>query len=212
MSQTRKSRSPNIIKSLNDRLINLETFINKKGIDIVVEIDIYGDKVFKLIRKEDSELIAYVTTSLNEYLVRTSSTRQHDELVELEAFCIKWIGIEDERYFGKGIGAFLLLYCLIYLINDNNSVKWVVLDDDSDRSSHIKTLYDGFGFEAVSLVELTDDGKHVKLDGPEKQLNIEVDFLPSLNSKINTVKKRINKKIKSRSRSLGGSKKTRKIK
>jgi hypothetical protein len=157
-------------------------------------------------------MIGHVTTDISEFSIREGKTRKHDEFVELNAFLIKWISIDDIRYLRKGLGSFLFLYCLIDLINENPLVRWIVLDDDSDKSDNIRTIYDGFGFELQGLTELLDDNKHVKMSGPEKQLNIERHFLPILDHLCGLTKTRINENLQDKSSETIGGFKTHRIK
>jgi len=212
------------ISTLENKLYELEEFIDKKGININIENS--GENItISLLNKENNTTIAHVVSGVGEFRIRLSPLKKHDEPQEIETFYISWISIDNELYIKKGLGAFLLLYCLIYLINFNNAIKWVTLDDDIDNSTKIKTFYDRFGFEPVDLVYLKSNGKNVKLSGPEKQLNIEKHFLPRLDYLLTNVKRKVDEKLvnvtsgglKKRSKSKKSkkskkSRKTRKIK
>jgi len=70
----------------------------------------------------------------------------------------------------KGLGSLMLAYGVLQMKSKKPKIKYSVLDDDSDQSTHItKNIYSRFGYSPVDAVTRTGENT-VQIKGPEKQV------------------------------------------
>ena len=136
------------------------------------------------------------------------SVTRHSRLnpVETDVININWLEVHDS-YKGKKIGTLLLIYSMVYVMNEHPEIQYATLDDDTDRSNNIKNIYAGLLFAHNDHTEIIDT-KHTLLKGPEKTAFIgDISYLDFLYKKIlQTTSKGRSSKSKSNSKSRSKSK------
>jgi GNAT superfamily N-acetyltransferase len=172
--------------SLNDEIQDLMGFADEK---MQMEFDITryenGTYIIRLIKGDEE--VGVIIADIVELSIKEGKTRR-SVVIDRPTIYIKDFYIEED-YQRKSIGQFLLLFCLIYLINLNPSIRWATLDDVSDRSEYVKNIYSSMGFDFSGHTELKSN-KTVKSYGSEKQMNIKY-FLENLHRIIAGVKKNV---------------------
>lgn len=169
-------------------LTELNTVLDSNQINIIIEYNVIEKRyIFKL--KHNEIIIGTLHATISESTIFHGITRTREN-IDIEAINIIGLYIH-ENYQGFGLGQLLLVYGLIYIIKGNPDVKWSVLDDDSNLSDKIRNIYARFGYVSSDLTELIDN-ETIRLNGPEKQMDIEY-FLSNKEHII----KRVIEKIKS---------------
>jgi len=89
---------------------------------------------------------------------------------------ISWIEVEKKNL---GIGSFIILYCIFICHTKFPSIKYCVLDNDSNRSTYSQgDIYKKIGFSFIDIISF-DHSKtakkskqKIKISGPEMQYRI----------------------------------------
>jgi hypothetical protein len=138
-----------------------EKMVNNLGMrieELPVDKDGPVKKTYTVIKCDT--VIGSITVIYTSHTVRHYTTRYNTNHYEHEAIKVLWLGISDEGgYQGKGLGIALLFYgiCKIFLINQ--TVKYIILDDDSDRPMSVsKNIYHKLGLVNEGLIDFEDIG------------------------------------------------------
>ena len=106
--------------------------------------------------KEQTDVAKYTS---NNHWFTPSKTKTVD------AIKVQWLSSHQ-----KGLGSLMLAYGVLKMKSKNPKIKYSILDDDSDQSTHIaKNIYSRFGYSPVEAVTRTGENT-VQLKGPEKQV------------------------------------------
>ena len=138
--------------------------------------------MYRIVDKKTGDEKAQIQLSIDdEATVADYSTNNHwftpsDTKTE-RAICVKWISSNE-----KGLGSLMLAYGVLKMKQKHSKIKYSVLDDDSDQSTHItKNIYSRFGYSPTEhVVRTSPDANTVRLKGPEKQVLL-TDFVKNVN-------------------------------
>ena len=125
---------------------------------------------FRIVDKKTGEEKAQIQLTLNEETTVAKYTSKnhwfkHSNTKAVQAINVRWLTSQQ-----KGLGSLMLAYGVLQMKHKNPKIKYSVLDDDSDQSTHItKNIYSRFGYSPVEAVTRTGENT-VKLQGPEKQV------------------------------------------
>ena len=99
-------------------------------------------------------------------------------------FAIGWVGTETP-YQGKNLGILIIIYGICYLKTQFANINYVKLDDDSDNSLHMKqNVYNKLGFVFQPPIELDMFKDILIISGPEKQLQLDNNFINNANNRL----------------------------
>ena len=143
-----------------------EKMVNNLGMrieELPVDKDGPVKKTYTVIKCDTvigDNVIGSITVIYTSHTVRHYTTRYNTNHHEHEVIKVLWLSISDEGgYQGKGLGIALLFYgiCKIFLINQ--TVKYIILDDDSDRPMSVsKNIYHKLGLVNEGLIDFEDIG------------------------------------------------------
>jgi hypothetical protein len=124
---------------------------------------------YRIVDKINGEEKAQIQLSFTEATVAEYTTSNHwftpSETTTVDAINVRWLTSHQ-----KGLGSLMLAYGVLKMKSKNPKIKYSVLDDDSDQSTHItKNIYSRFGYSPVEAVKRTGENT-VQLQGPEKQV------------------------------------------
>ena len=136
---------------------------------------------YRIVDKKTGEEKAQIQLTFSqEATVAEYTTNNHwfepSETTTVDAINVRWLTSNQ-----KGLGSLMLAYGVLQMKSKNPKIKYSVLDDDSDQSTHItKNIYSRFGYSPVEAV--TRNGENtVHLQGPEKQVLL-TDFVKHVES------------------------------
>jgi len=124
---------------------------------------------YRIVDKTTGEEKAQIQLSFTEATVAKYTTNNHwfepSDTTLVRAINVRWITSHQ-----KGLGSWMLAYGVLQMKRKNPKIKYSVLDDVSDQSTHItKNIYSKFGYSPVEAV--TRNGVNtVHLQGAEKQV------------------------------------------
>jgi len=135
---------------------------------------------YRIVDKINGEEKAQIQLTFSEATVAEYTTSNHwfepSETTTVEAINVRWLTSHQ-----KGLGSLMLAYGVLKMKSKNSKIKYSVLDDDSDHSTHItKNIYSRFGYSPVEAVRRTGENT-VQLQGPEKQVLL-TDFVKHVES------------------------------
>jgi hypothetical protein len=187
-SNTRRKRSscsPSAIRTIARSILdNFNAIFKSKGIICeITENPEHTNLSIQLFNSVNREPIARLqsgivdsTVNPNRYFFRDVDHKfiQHRRVFEEEDVdCIKILWISTEPAYGRrGIGAAMVIYAICHLILNNPAIKYIILDDDSDKShdARSKNMYTTLGFDYREETSFIDDmHRFLQTSGPEKQ-------------------------------------------
>jgi len=164
-----------VFQSTKDRI---EEFLISRRIEFGEEQ--IGDDYFRinfLIGGKFIGSISYVTTTETSimlgYVTRRSTT------VETETGSIQWLGV-DPSFRGKGYATAFMMLAICEIMIKNPSIRYIVLDDDSDRGSETTNIYAKFGFVHTERIDPGSSVKRFSPSGPEKQMMVDKNFVKNM--------------------------------
>lgn len=176
-------------------LRRIEDHIHRKGYRID-KINNANDVLFYIYH--DKTLISEIELHVTDGNVLIGKTRtSYATLVEVPVFNVSWLST-NKQYEGQQLGSLLLMYALCDLKIHNPNVNYAILDDDTDKSRSMKNIYNKLGFSFRDFVCLGDKKGEVEMSGPEKQVELNDDFISCVIQKLDKL--------------TGGRKKSRKYK
>ena len=170
-------------------LRRIRDILSQNGYKIVKE-----DGVFYIMdgKPKISEIIVQVTDKD----VLLGKTRfSYATLVNVDVFNVSWLNTH-KKYEGQQLGTLLLIYAVCDLKMTHPNVNHVVLDDDTDKSRRMRNIYNKLGFSFRDFVCLGDKRGEVVMSGPEKQLELNDEFISVVKKKLNIGKSRRYKVLK----------------
>ena len=107
---------------------------------------------------------------------RTAMEQMFDR--DTDVFSVEWLSV-NPKYRGQSLGTLLLIYGMYYIKTIFNDIEFVILDDDSDKSTLMgENIYNAVGFRSrervslnIGLSKQVDKGNKIILGGPEKQFS-----------------------------------------
>lgn len=188
----------------------VEKIIGIKGYTLKHNVvsDEYGNKTYEFnIYNNDGAII----TNLQMVITRgniTGKTRSSFNDKEEDVFQINWVSTNNE-YRGQQLATLVIIYSICYMMFSNNKIRYVILDDDSDKSVYMKkNIYNSLGFIPRDLVALNmSNSETLNILGPEKQLAINDGFIRNSNTILDTILDTI-MKGKNMGAKIGGKRKT----
>ena len=173
-----------IIKIIDD-LLKRENF--------EIELIEQGEKnySYQLIKKGKKHSVAGIitTTILLEMVNPFGRPLRSDNQIETEVIQINWLNVE-RQYSGKSYGKIMLMYAICKNLTIRPYINYAQLDDDSDRSDHIRNIYSSLLFGNKEQTELKK-GKKIVLFGPEKICYLGNNYLDFLLKKIQNIDSRV---------------------
>ena len=150
------------LRAVEERI--LEQYDIKEHYEPIHEISQY-----RIVDKINGEEKAQIQLSFTDATVAEYTSNNHwfepSETTTAHAINVRWLTSHQ-----KGLGSLMLAYGVLKMKSKDPNIKYSILDDDSDHSTHItKNIYSRFGYSPVEAVTRTGENT-VQLKGPEKQV------------------------------------------
>ena len=125
---------------------------------------------YRIVDKTTGEEKAQIQLSLHEDATVAKYTSNNHWFTPSNTKSVQAINVRWLTSHQKGLGSLMLAYGVLKMKSKNPKIKYSILDDDSDQSTHIaKNIYSRFGYSPVEAVTRTGENT-VQLKGPEKQV------------------------------------------
>jgi hypothetical protein len=195
---SRTRRSNKSLTSVNHQIVKIKDLLQKLNIHVKPELlresigiellkqnkqnnlhsqatqSLNSDESLNSYNKEDYELIGNISSSIGTNSIYTNRKRtRQSERIEQPTLTITWVEV-NSKFNGIGLGNFLIIYSIYLCTLYYPEIEYVLLDDDSDRSTSVKgNIYTKLGFEPVNKVSLSIvSNKKINITGPEMILRI----------------------------------------
>ncbi len=178
------------MKNYHNLCARVENIITNKGYLLPEPLENNGTYVFNIYHNEKvitNLQISYSTGIIIHGITRASYNNPPEDT---PVFTIGWVGTETP-YQGQHLGILIIIYGINNLKQRFANIHYVKLDDDSDNSLHIKkNVYNKLGFVFQNPIELNLFQNILIISGPEKQLQLDNNFINNANNRLDIIEKR----------------------
>ena len=167
-----------------DLCTRVENIITNKGYRLQTEQDDNGTYIFNIYDNEIQISNLQIVNSTGTIIQGITRESNKNQLEDVPLFRINWVST-NPKYTGQNLASLIIIYSICYLKQRFTNINYVKLDDDSDKSLHMKqNVYNKLGFVFQPPIELDMFKDILIISGPEKQLQLDNNFINNANNRL----------------------------
>ena len=162
----------------------VENIITNRGYRLPEPLENNGTYIFNIYHNEKVITNLQISNSTGTIIHGITRASYKNQLEDVPLFHINWMST-DPKYTGQNLASLIIIYSICYLKQRFANINYVKLDDDSDKSLHMKqNVYNKLGFVFQPPIELDMFKDILIISGPEKQLQLDNNFINNANNRL----------------------------